>query len=79
MEEHKMVKSRIKILKAILYIIMLVWLVLLVYTIYDFIVREINPFLILALVLLVSSMTIISQVKRFQQKKLSDLENADNE
>jgi hypothetical protein len=58
---------------------MLVWLVLLIYTIYDFITNDINPMLVLALVLLVSSMTIISQLKKFQQKKLSDLENPDED
>jgi hypothetical protein len=58
---------------------MLVWLILLIYTIYDFITNEINTMLVLALVLLVSSMTIISRLKKFQQKKLADFENSEKD
>lgn len=77
MDEYKIIKSRIKTLKAILYLVMLVWFMILCYTIYDFIIDEINPFLVLALVLLVSSMSIIKLLKSAQDKKLKDLENKD--
>lgn len=76
MSDKASIKSRIKTLKAILYIVILLWLIILIYTIYDFIANDINPMLVLALVILVSSMTIISQLKKFQEKKLSDLENS---
>lgn len=78
MEDKKLIQSRIKTLKAILYIVMLVWIVLLVYTIYDFFSDEINPFLVLALTLLVSSMLIISRLRKVQQQKLSELDNSEN-
>jgi membrane protein YdbS with pleckstrin-like domain len=69
------IKSRIKTLKAIFYIVMLVWLVVLVYTLYETFTDEINPMLAIALIVLVSSMFIISQLRKFQEKKLSELEN----
>lgn len=75
METKKTFKSRIKTLKAILYVVMLFWVVILIYTIYDFIINEINPYLVLALILLVTSMTIIRQIKAAQEKKLSELED----
>jgi hypothetical protein len=71
-------KSRIKTLKAILYTVMFFWLVFLIYTIYDFITNEINPYLVLALILLVTSMTIIRQIKVVQEKKLAEMENEHN-
>ena len=71
-------KSRIKTLKAILYTVMFFWLVILIYTIYDFITNEINPYLVLALILLVTSMTIIRQLKIVQEKKLAEMENEHN-
>lgn len=79
MSDKASIKSRIKTLKAILYIVILLWLIILIYTIYDFIANDINPMLVLALVILVSSMTIISQLKKFQNKKLADLENSNDE
>ncbi len=79
MSDKASIKSRIKTLKAILYIVILLWLIILIYTIYDFIANDINPMLVLALVILVSSMTIISQLKKFQNKKLADLENSNEE
>ncbi|RRO25281.1 hypothetical protein [Flavobacteriaceae bacterium 14752] len=75
MKTIKTLKSRIKTLKAILYTVMFFWLVILIYTIYDFITNEINPYLVLALILLVTSMTIIRQIKAAQEKKLSELED----
>ncbi|MGX1023035.1 hypothetical protein [Flavobacterium sp. CS20] len=75
MKTKKTLKSRIKTLKAILYVVMLFWVVILIYTIYDFIINEINPYLVLALILLVTSMTIIRQIKAAQEKKLSELED----
>lgn len=75
MKNTKTIKSRIKTLKAILYIVMLFWLIILIYTIYDFIANEINPYLVLALILLVTSMTIIRQLKAAQEKKLAEMEN----
>ncbi|MBS3737467.1 hypothetical protein [Mesohalobacter halotolerans] len=71
-------KSRIKTLKAILYTVMFFWLVILIYTTYDFITNEINPYLVLALILLVTSMTIIRQIKVVQEKKLAEMENEHN-
>jgi uncharacterized membrane protein YkvI len=75
MEDSKTVKARIKTLKAIFYIIMLVWLFVLGYTLYDAIVDEINPVLALVLIMLVSAMFILSQLRKFQEKKLSELED----
>ncbi len=75
MKTKKTLKSSIKTLKAILYTVMFFWLVILIYTIYDFITNEINPYLVLALILLVTSMTIIRQIKAAQEKKLSELED----
>ena len=74
MEEKTTIKSRIKTLKAILYTVMFFWLVILIYTIYDFTQNEINVYLVLALILLVSSMSVISRFKSVQQKKLLELE-----
>lgn len=70
MKDKTTIKSRIKTLKAILYTVMFFWLVILVYTIYDFIVDGINPYLVLALILLVTSMSIIKLLKKAQEKKL---------
>lgn len=78
MENKKTLNSRIKTLKAILYTVMFFWMVILIYTIYDFITNEINPYLVLALILLVTSMTIIRQIKVVQEKKLSEMENDNN-
>ena len=77
MDEIKITRSRIKTLKAIFYTIMLVWLFVLGYTLYDAFTSEINPALALTLILIVSSMFIISQLRKFQEKKLADLENKD--
>lgn len=70
MKDKTTIKSRIKTLKAILYTVMFFWLVILIYTIYDFIVDGINPYLVLALILLVTSMSIIKLLKKAQEKKL---------
>jgi len=78
MDDYKIIKSRIKTLKAILYAVMLVWIALLVYTIYDFMSNEVNPMLVLALVLIVTSMTIISRLKKVQVKKLAELDQAED-
>jgi len=75
MKTKKSLASSIKTLKAILYVVMFFWLVILIYTIYDFITNEINPYLVLALILLVTSMTVIRQIKAAQEKKLSEMEN----
>lgn len=72
MEDKKTIKARIKTLKAILYTIMFVWLVILIYTIYDFIADGMNPYLVLALILLVSSMSVIRRLKNAQEKRLSE-------
>jgi len=79
MKEKTIIKSRIKTLKAILYTVMFFWLVILIYTIYDFVQNEINPYLVLALILLVSSMSVISRLKSAQQKKLSELQKEEDE
>jgi Kef-type K+ transport system membrane component KefB len=78
MKEQEVIKSRIKALKVFLYLVMLVWIIMLVYTIYDFISNEINPMLVLALVLIVTSMTIISRLKSVQVKKLEELNNTED-
>lgn len=78
MKEKTIIKSRIKTLKAILYTVMFFWLVILVYTIYDYIVDGINPYLVLALILLVTSMSIVKQLKSAQQKKLLALEEKED-
>lgn len=75
MEKQHNIKSKIKTLKTILYIVMLVWIIILAYTIYDFFSNEINPVLVVTLTLLVSSMLIISQLKKVQEKKLSELDH----
>ena len=72
MKDKTTIKSRIKTLKAILYTVMFFWLVILAYTIYDYVVDGINPYLVLALILLVTSMSIIKQLKNAQEKKLSE-------
>lgn len=77
MEEQHIIKSKIKTLKTILYIVMLVWIIILTYTIYDFFSNEINPILVVILSLLVSSMLIISQLKKVQENKLSELDHKD--
>ena len=51
MKDKTTIKSRIKTLKAILYTVMFFWLVILIYTIYDLLQNEINPYLVLALIL----------------------------
>lgn len=78
MKKIEKTKSSIKVLKAIMYIVMLFWLVILIYTIYDFINNGIDPYLVLALILLVTSMTIIRQIKAAQEKKLANMENGDD-
>ncbi len=78
MKNKESLKSSIKTLKAILYVVMLFWLIILIYTIYDFINNEINPYLVLVLILMVTSMTIIRQLKVVQEKKLAELENDNN-
>ena len=78
MKDKTTIKSRIKTLKAILYTVMFFWLVILIYTIYDYIVDGINPYLVLALILLVTSMSIVKQLKSAQQNKLSALEEKED-
>ena len=78
MKDKTTIKSRIKTLKAILYTVMFFWLVILIYTVYDFINNDLDLVLVIALMLLVSSMMIISRLKNEQQKKLKELDQ-DNE
>lgn len=79
MKDKTTIKSRIKTLKAILYTVMFFWLVILIYTIYDFINNDLDLALIIALMLLVSSMMVISRLKSEQQKKLKELDQEEED
>jgi len=75
MVEKRIIKSKIKTLKAILYVVMLVWVLILAYTVYDFFSEgNINPYLVLVLILMVSAMSVVKLLKSAQQKKLSESE-----
>ena len=74
---QNIIKSRIKTLKAIFYIIMLVWVFVLGYALYEAFTTEINPLLAITLIVLVSAMFVISQLRRFQEKNLAEKENKD--
>jgi putative Mn2+ efflux pump MntP len=77
MDDVKTIKSRIKTFKAIFYMVMLVWLVILIYTLFEAFTSEINPVLAIALIVLVSAMFILSQLRKFQENKLKKLEDKD--
>jgi len=71
MVEQPIIKSKIKTLKAILYIIMLVWILMLAYTVYDFFSKgNINPYVVLVLILMVSAVSVVRLLKSTQQKKI---------